>query len=238
MSLTRQNMDIRQDDGFAMVVAMMAMLLMAALGVALVLTTSVEVIIAGNFRSAAEGLYAADGILERALSDLLIVGDWNPLLNGTLQSSFIDGSPGGARTLPNGTPIDLNETLDMANCQKSTTCTSGDLDEVTAERPWGANNPRWQLYAWGALDSLLPAGSTRSASYGVVMVADDPSENDGNPLRDGAGPGNPGAGVLALRAEAFGPRGAHTIIEMTIARPDPAEEGVGRARVLSWRQIR
>jgi len=47
-----------------------------------------------------------------------------------------------------------------------------------------------------------------------------------------------GAGVLALRAEAFGPRGAHTIIEMTIARPDPAEEGVGRARVLSWRQIR
>ena len=53
-----------------------------------------------------------------------------------------------------------------------------------------------------------------------------------------AGPGNPGAGVLALRAEAFGPRGAHTIIEMTVARPDAAGEGGGRARVLSWRQIR
>jgi hypothetical protein len=231
-------MDVRRDNGIAIVVAVMAMLLMAALGVVLILTTSVEVIIAGNFRRAAEGLYAADGVLERAIGDLLIVADWNPLLDGTLQSSFIDGSPGEARTLLSGTPIDLNQMLNMANCQKSATCTSGDMDAVTAERPWGANNPRWQLYAYGALGSLLPAGSIRSEFYGVVMVADDPSENDGDPLRDGAGPGNPGAGVLALRAEAFGPRGAHTIIEMTVARPDAAGEGGSRARVLSWRQVR
>src|SRR5439155_21725553 len=31
---------------------------------------------------------------------------------------------------------------------------------------------------------------------------------------------NPGAGVLALRAEAFGPRGAQKVIEATIARTD------------------
>jgi len=231
-------MEIRRDDGIAIVVAVMAMLLMSALGVALVLTTSVEGIIAGNFRSAAEGLYAADGILERAMGDLLTVADWNPLLNGTRQSSFVDGATGGVRTLPNGTPIDLDQTLNMANCQKPEACTGGEMDAVTGERPWGANNPRWQLYAYGALGRLLPAGSIRSEFYGVVMVADDPSENDGNPLRDGSGPGNPGAGVLALRAEAFGPRGAHAIIEMTVARPVGAEDGGGRARVLSWRQIR
>ena len=91
-------MDIRRDTGIAMVVAVMAMMLMAALGVALILTTSTEVIIAANFRSAAEGLYAADGILERAIGDLLRVADWNPVLDGTLQSSFIDGSPGGVRS--------------------------------------------------------------------------------------------------------------------------------------------
>ena len=229
-------MDIRRDDGIALLVVMMAMLLMSALGVALVLTTSTEVIIAENFRSAAESLYAADGILERAISDLVTVADWNPLLDGTLQSSFIDGPPGGPRTLPNGTSLDLDQTLNAANCRKAATCTGGDMDAVTDERPWGANNPRWQLYAYGPLGSLLPAGSLRSAFYGVVMVADDPSENDGNPLRDGAGQGNPGSGVLALRAEAFGPRGAHTAVEMTIVRSDAALGPVG-ARTLSWRQI-
>lgn len=231
-------MDIRRDDGVAIVIAVMAMLLMAALGVAVVLTTSVEAIIAGNFRSAVEGFYAADGVLERATRDLLTVPDWNPLLNGTLQSSFIDGSAGGVRALPNGTSIDLTQTLNMANCQKLATCSSGDMDAVTAERPWGANNPRWQLYAYGALESLLAGGSIHSEFYGVVMVADDPSEDDGNPLRDGAGEGNPGAGVLAVRAEALGPRGAHTSIEMTIARPDAGDVGGGRPRVLSWRQAR
>ena len=94
------------------------------------------------------------------------------------------------------------------------------MDAVTEERPWGANNPRWQLYAYGPLSSLLPDGSIRSDFYGVVMAADDPSENDGNPLLDGTDTGNPGTGVLALRAEAFGPRGAHTIIETTVARPE------------------
>src|SRR6185295_7455772 len=58
-----------------------------------------------------------------------------------------------------------------------------------------------------------------SAFYVVLMVADDPSEDDGLPLQDGLLEGNPGQGVIALRAEAFGPRGAHKTIEATISRP-------------------
>jgi len=54
----------------ALLVAMMAMLLMTALGAALVLTTSSEAIIAGNFRNSREGLYAAEAVLERSLDDL------------------------------------------------------------------------------------------------------------------------------------------------------------------------
>jgi hypothetical protein len=214
-------MDIRREDGVALMIAMMAMLLMTALGVALVLTTSSETIIATNFRNSGEGLYAADAVLERAIDDLLTVPDWNQLLAGSVQSAFIDGLPSGQRTLVDGSTIDLQQALNMANCRKVTTCSAADMDLTTTERPWAANNPRWQLYAYSNLSALMPTESVNSAYYVIVMVADDPSETDNNPLLDGVG--TPGAGVLALRAEAFGPRGAHKVVEMTVSRTDTME---------------
>ena len=233
-------MDIRREHGMALLVAMMAMLLMTALGAALVLTTSSEAIIAGNFRNSIEGLYAAEAVLERSLDDLQTLPGWNPVLDGLLQSAFVDGAPGGSRTLSDGSAIDLGQAINMANCRKITACSTTDLDALTADRPWGANNPRWRLYAYGRLSDMLPAGAINSPYYVMVMVGDDASENDDNPLLDGIGPGNPGAGILVLRAEAFGPRGAHTAIELTVARIDAAELESARAgvRVLSWRAVR
>jgi hypothetical protein len=224
----------------ALLVAMMAMLLMTALGAALVLTTGSEVIIAGNFRNSREGLYAAEAVLERSLDELLTMAGWNPVLDGSLQSAFVDGAPGGSRTLSDGSAIDLGQAINMANCRKVTACSSTDLDGVTFDRPWGANNPRWRLYAYGRLNDMMPTGTINSPYYVIVMMGDDPSENDNNPLQDGVGPANPGAGVLAMRAEAFGPRGAHTVIELTVARIDAAELDSGRAgvRILSWRELR
>ena len=260
-------MDIRRENGIALMVALMAMLLMAALGAALVLTTSSETIIATNFRTSGEGLYAADAALERIVDDLLTVHDWNSLLGGAVQSAFIDGAPSGARTLPDGSTIDLTQALDMANCRKITACSAADMDLVTDERPWGPNNPRWQLYGYGHLSGLMPTASVSSPYYVVVMVGDDPSELDYDATKDGVtpcgnavpvkGPGNPptwscnpGTGVIAVRAEAFGPRGAHKALEMTVARTDTTElkrgdsqdynNGVGQAgvRILSWREVR
>lgn len=228
-------MDIRREEGVALMVAMMAMLLMMALGLALVLTISSETLIATSFRNSGEGLYAADAVLERAMDDLLSVPDWNAPLNGLVRSAFIDQAPGGSRTLPDGSVIDLGRTIAMANCQKAAACSGADMDAVTAERPWGANNPRWQLYAYGRLSDLMPGGTVNSSYYVVVMVADDPSENDGNPLQDGASESNPGSGVLAMRAEAFGPQGAHKIIEQTLARTGSTKTGQAGVRVLSWR---
>jgi len=224
----------------ALLVAMMAMLLMTALGAALVLTTSSEAIIAGNFRNSTEGLYAAEAVLERSLDDLQTLPGWNPVLDGSMQSAFVDGAPGGSRTLSDGSAIDLGQAINMANCGKITACSPADLDAVTTDRPWGANNPRWRLYAYGRLSDMMPAGAINSPYYVMVMAGDDASENDDNPLLDGIGPGNPGAGVLVMRAEAFGPRGAHTAIELTVARIDAAELKSGRAgvRVLSWRAVR
>lgn len=217
-------MDIRRQNGIAMLVAMMAMLLMTALGIALIMTTSSETIIAGNYRNASEALYAADAVLERAMDDLLTVPDWNSLLTGATQSAFIDGPPSGGRALQDGSLIDLGQALNMANCQKVGACSNAEMDTVTTDRPWGPNNPRWQLYAYGNLSDMMPTDSINSSYYVIVMVADDPSENDGNPLVDGlAGIGNLGAGVLALRAEAFGPRGAHKVIEMTVSKTDTTQ---------------
>lgn len=233
-------MDIQSENGTALLVALMAMLLMTALGIALVLTTSSETMIASHFRNSGEGLYAADAVLERSLDDLLTVADWNQLLNGTVQSSFVDGPPSGARALADGSSIDLLEVLALATCENTAPCSSGDMDAVTTGRPWGANNPRWQLYAYGALRDMMPSGAVNSPYYVVAMVGDDASENDSNPLEDGSGEDNPGAGVLAMRAEAFGPSGAHKVIEATVARPDESGGGVVPAgvRMLSWREVR
>src|SRR5438876_1411254 len=217
-------MDIRREDGVALIVALMATMLMTALGVALILTTSSETMIAGNFRNGQEALYAADAALERAMDDILTVPDWNTMLAGNTQSAFIDGPPSGARTMPDGTQIDLTQLLNLANCGKVTSCSPSDFAaNFTGDRPWGANNPVWQLYAYNRLDAMVPSGTINSPYYVVVLVADDPSELDNDPLHDGTVPCakgvappncNPGSGVLALRAEAFGPRGAHKIIEM------------------------
>jgi hypothetical protein len=206
-----------------MIVALMAMTLMVALGTALILTTVTETKIVTNFKNNSESLYAADAGIERALDDLLTVPDWNNLLNGTAKSALVDGAPSGNRTLADGTTFNLDEVLNVANCQKTTACSAADLQAVTNERPWGLNNPTWQLFAYGKLNDVLPQGGINSPYYVVVMVADDPSENDNDPAHDGVSQTNPGSGVLAMRAEAFGPRGNHKVVELTIARTNTTE---------------
>ena len=118
--------------------------------------------------------------------------------------------------------------VNLANCNKTTSCTAANMNAVTAARPWGANNPRWQLYAYGQLDHLLPSAAGASDVYAIAMVGDDPSEADGDPLRDTADGTQSGAGVLAVRVEAFGPRSAHRVVELTVTH-QPA------LRILSWR---
>ncbi len=63
--------------------------------------------------------YAADAMLARGLDDLLGMDDWNPVVAGLLQSHWVDGPPTGARTLADGSSIDLSQVVNMANCQKA-----------------------------------------------------------------------------------------------------------------------
>ena len=214
--------DAQSERGIAMIIALMAMTLMLALGTALMMTTTTETKIVTNFRNSSESLYAADAGLERALDDMLTIPDWNYLLSGASKSALVDGAPTGTRTLADGKLLSLDEVLSMANCQKVTACSPTDLTAVSLERPWGPNNPTWQLFAYGPLNTVLPQG-INSPYYVIVMVGDDPSESDGDPLHDGQAADNPGRGVLAMRAEAFGPGGSHKVVELTVARTDTTE---------------
>lgn len=219
---------LRDERGVAMIIAMMAVLLMSALGIALVLTTTTETKIAGNFRDGHEALYAADAAVERVMQDLLTVPDWNTVLSGVNRSAFIDGPPAGPRTLPNGDVLDLTQATNMLRCGKLTACNAADMDTRTDDRPWGPNNPRWELYAYGPMNDIIPTETVDSNMYVVVWVADDPADCDANPLVDG-GPHqapcttNMGAGVISLVAHAYGPGGARRVIEVTVGRTDTTE---------------
>ena len=226
-------MKVNSESGIALVITLMITLLMSAVAVALIMTTTVETRIASQFERAQAGLYAADAIVERSLDELLRVADWNQLLNGSTQSSFVDGPPGGTRTLADGSRIDLAAMLNVANCGKTAACAAAEMDAVSDDRPWGPNNPRWKLFAYGRLSDLLAPGAVESPFYGVVMVGDDPAENDGDPTLDGTRD-NPGSGIVALRAEAFGPGGAHRVLQLTVTRAQP-EIAI---KVLSWREMR
>jgi hypothetical protein len=210
---------LSRENGSALVVALMAMLLMTGLGLALVLTTSTETMISNNYRSGQEALYAADAALERVMLEIPGITDLDALLSGSIKSSFNDGGP-GARTLPDGRRLNLLALTNLANCGTTAGCTVDQMNQVTTERPWGPNNPRWQLFAYGPINRLLPEGQLDSPFYVVVWVGDDPAETDNDPTRDDAnGSKGPGQGVVLLRAEAFGPFGAHKRIEVTVQRP-------------------
>src|SRR5215210_5014975 len=154
--------NLKNDRGAALIVALMAMLLLTALGLALVLNTTTETMIAGNFREGQEALYAADAGVERVMDDLLTVPDWNNILNGTIRSAFVDGSPSGARALPDGTSLNLGEATNVVNCGKVTARSVAEMNTSTEDRPWGTNNPRWNLYAYGLLNTIVPTGTVNS----------------------------------------------------------------------------
>ena len=219
---------------------MAASSLVLALGLSLALTTTVEVGIAANQRDGVQILHAVDAALERALADLA-GADWDAVLAGAVISPFHDGA--GAVTLPDGRSLNVGQETNRLRCGSAAACGDVAMDRVTAERPWGRNNPRWTVFACGPLDDLLPDASLAVRAYLVVWVADDPSENDAQPLRDGGAPAvvdaanrvNPGGGALWLHAQAYGPSGARRTVEVVVER-DPRWPPT-QLRLRVWREV-
>lgn len=215
MTMTAQAL-IRNERGVALVTALLAAMLLTALGMAVVLVSNTESLITGNHRGAAEALYAADAGIERAVQDLLLIPRWNDILAGGTNpavagetSSFVGGDPTAVMTLSNGVTLKL--CCDAASV-------GGAIQTETDAYQFGDNNPIWRLYAWGPVTDLLPGASVRSDMYVSVWIADDPAEIEapGNPLFDTNG-------VLLLRAEAYGPGGIRKVVEVTVARTNTTE---------------
>jgi hypothetical protein len=227
----------RSDRGMALVAAMMSALLMLTLGSALVLITTTETRIGSRYARGAEVLAAAETFLDRATLELQALGEWDLALGGVLPSTSIDGAPAGPRTVAD-VSVDLDAATSWHRCGRPS-CSEADLVSFTAERPWGVNNPRWQLFAWGPLGSAVTAVTGGVSIYVLVWVADDPGENDGDPLRDGATDENPGRDTLLVMAEAHGGGGLRRTLHATIRRlRDPETEEPAGLEVLAWREVR
>jgi hypothetical protein len=225
------NRHARSQRGVALIAALLLMMLLSALALSLTMVTSTEERIADVYLRGTETFYLADAALEFAVHELSLVADWSRVLDGSVTSSFVD-EPSSSRPWPGGLVRTSSEATAMVTCGR-TACTSSDMDARTSERPWGANNPRWRLFAYGPVGNLSAAGTVNSAGYLAVWVGDDSSENDGKPLVDGDAEGgpNPGGDVLSLLIHAYGPN-TRRVVGATVAR---AGAGV---RVLSWREIR
>ncbi len=207
--------------------------LLSAVTMALVMATTVDAQIAAAFRNGLEASAAADAAAHRALVELAGIVDWTTVLDGTTRSTFTDGPPGGTRRPPVGPVVDLDVVRSLADCGQAPPCSDAEREAISRARPWGADNPRWQLFAYGPLNLMLPPGAAPSPCYVVVLVADDPSERDGNPARDGSD-AEPGGGIVRVRAEAFGPAGAHRAVELSAARPPSPGQLL---RAWRWREV-
>ena len=222
------------EHGIALIVTLMAMTLVSTVGAGLILMASTDSMIASNFRAAAEARYAAASIVELARNHLAAVSNWDLVLAGAVRSAFTDGPPSGTRAMTDRASVDLSRVISLARCGRTASCTDAQMNAATIRRPWGANNPRWQPYAFGPFESLTgQERSSAAALYVLALVGDDGLETDGDPLRDGSGASNPGLDILLIRGEAFSAAGAHAAVEATVGR-EPAS---GRVRVFSWRSL-
>jgi hypothetical protein len=228
----------RGEQGTALLAALIAVAIVSAMGLGLALTTSLEPLAAANYETSRSVRLAAEAGLAIAVHELAGLVDWNLVLAGRVSSAALEHGDIDV-DLPDGSRAGLEELTARATCGRPGACSDGDRVAFTAARPWGPNNPQWRVFGHGRLDRLVPMGGGLPPTVVVVWIADDPADVDGDPLSDsGVGPGGEwrsGGCVLAVRAEAFGPRFARRAVLGTVARPGP---GCGPgARLVSLRDL-
>ncbi|MBM3807524.1 MAG: hypothetical protein FJW22_04940 [Acidimicrobiia bacterium] len=226
--------------GIALIMVVLVTTFLSALGMGVVLSVFMDRLAAGNLTGTVAMLHAAEAGIELAAADLARAEDWDAILQGAQRGTFTDGVPGGVRVIPGGGAVDLTSATNLLNCGKATTCTTAQMNANSKERPWGANNARWQLFAFGPMNQLT-ALSRPAPCYLAVWIADDGRESDGNPLADEADAELPGHGIVRVHAQAFGIAGSRRAIEAELARVCPG--GPGEAclpgiRVQSWQELR
>ena len=214
--------------GFALLVTVLVVALLSAIGLGLLLATASERLTSANYVDSVEALNAADAALELAARELSRITDWDQVLDGTVRSALTDGVAGGARSIA-ASAFNLTTLTNELTCGRSSDCPDARVWLSTADRPWGTNNARWQLFVYGPLRQFAPSPHPLTDAYVVVWIGDDAREVDGNPLVDGGGERGEGRDIVRARAESFGAGGARRAIEADLVRQE------GGIRVQSWR---
>jgi hypothetical protein len=140
--------------GIALIMVMLLTAFLSTLGAGLILAVFMDRLATGNMSGSIAMLHAADASIELAARDLSQVADWNSVLTGARRSTFTDGAPNGVRGVPGGGTVNLTAATNMLNCGKTSDCTLAQMNANSRDRPWGVNNPRWQLYAFGAMEQF------------------------------------------------------------------------------------
>ena len=207
--MTRTN-----ERGAAVVIALLLTVLLALLGAGLLTLANTETLIAASYRHGQEASDGAEAALERVLADLAVVADWSTVLAAppaSVVSTFDDGQTNVR--LPHGQVVSL-AALTMGRQRES--------DELGGPAVYGADSPRWVLFAHAPLRDLVPSPASGTPMYLVVWVADDGGDGDGDPSRDANG-------RIHVHAEALGAGGARRGVTAAIGRA-----AAGAIRRLSW----
>ena len=230
---------MRAERGIALILVILVTSFLSAIGLGLALIVAMDRLATGNLRGSVALLYAADAAIELSTRDLAHVADWSLALSGAVRSQFADGEPSGVRTIPGGGDIDLTAATNQLNCGRDSECSVEQMESNTRERPWGANNARWRLFAYGPVGNIVHFARPASC-YLAVWLADDAREEDQDPLIDAAEDAR-GHGELRIRATAYGPLGTRRAIEAELVRGCLVGEGAGcplGIRVQSWQEVR
>lgn len=210
------------DRGAALLVAVMITSLLAALAASLVFVVVTESRVGRHYQSAASGGYAAAAGIERLIGDLRRMATWQAV--PSMSSASADFNDGRVTTrLADGSSLDLAR------------LTSDRQIATDAFYPAGPNRPVWSLYAHASIARIIARNLGAPDPYVVVWVADDPDETDGDPSRDSNG-------VILVRADAFGARGAWRAIEATLSADVVSDDAgvpiMSRVSVVTWREAR
>jgi hypothetical protein len=190
--------------------------LLTALGVALVMITTVETWLSAGLRTSQELTYAADAALRRVQVDVTASSDWTVLAGAgaTIVSTFDDGR--ASVSLADGTIVDLVKETQALQVDSDRRCGSPASDPAC---------PDWRLFAHAWVDALVPGRAASSPLYIAAWIANDPSDGDSDPHTDHNG-------RLLVRAQAFGPRASRRSIQAILGRREAGTQ------ILAWNELR
>lgn len=186
-----------RDDGSALIVVLLIAVLLVAVGMSAALVADVDVMVASRHRDTIGTRYVAEGAADFAVHELALIDDWTPVVSGARVSVMA-----GRFILPptaGGTVVDAPAATTVLQ------------QESYGSGRWGANTPRWRLFARGVPGADLPFSGLSQETFVLVWVSDDVAESDDDPETDGNG-------VVVVRARALGPRRSRADVQVVVAR--------------------